>query len=764
MALYDDAKIMFLASGAAGVDNKDFSKAPCVKPVEAVSSTDLVINGDFSIDGPGTDGALTTGFGSYGWNTVATNESTNVQEGTTTIKNGVLKLTNASGDVDCRAYITNGSNSRDVLTTNSYYKLVYTIVENDGCTNFKIYNGGAAEDAPSSVGTHTRVVRNTSNQIFLFFNKTESSSISIDNVSLKEFTTRNADFDISRDADLDATRVGPTGLIEKGRENLLLQSNGFDTTWSAVNVTVTGGQEGYDGSSDAWELKMTGAQDGDNEARIRQTGISVSGVCTYSVFAKAGNVNFVRLIGVVDGTTNPIAFFDLSGNGSVTSSTSSVAATSIESFGNGWFRVSFTHKGAANPITDVRINISDGDDDVYVPTGSFIYIQDSQLEAGLVATDVITTGASTATAGIKEDEPRFDYPPLGGAPSLLIETQKGNQLSYSEYFEGWDSTSNATLTSNDAISPEGVKNATKLLATGSGNLNHQINSESLTISSVGVSASIFAKKGNTDVVRLRLNGTSNQVRAWFDLENKTTSVDSGGAATITEMNNGWFLCTVTEAGNTNTSVSLQVFINESLDQTTFVADGDEFIYIYGAQFEQGKNSTSYIPTHGVAATRSPDTLPEIDLDANGITLGTSVTVFLEASKFHASTQTSFLQLRTGTDSNNRFLFFSNTSAVGATHDINIQHRQSGTAVTNNKSGLTRGDFFKCIGRVDGTTFTMFINGEMLTPATIVAADVFDKISLIRNGDVTDQSGHKNKSVVVWDSALTDEQCRALTTL
>jgi hypothetical protein len=148
MALYDDAKFMFLASAAARTDTKDFSKIQCVKPVEAVSSTDLVINGDFSIDGPGTDGALTTGYGSYGWNTVATNESTNVQEGTTTIKNGVLKLTNASGDVDCRAYITNGSNSRDVLTTNSYYKLVYTIVENDGCTDFKIYNAGAAENAP----------------------------------------------------------------------------------------------------------------------------------------------------------------------------------------------------------------------------------------------------------------------------------------------------------------------------------------------------------------------------------------------------------------------------------------------------------------------------------------------------------------------------------------------------------------------------------------------------------------------------------------
>jgi hypothetical protein len=65
MALYDDAKIMFLASAAARTDTKDFSKIQCVKPVEAVSSTDLVINGDFSIDGPGTDGALTTAFGIY---------------------------------------------------------------------------------------------------------------------------------------------------------------------------------------------------------------------------------------------------------------------------------------------------------------------------------------------------------------------------------------------------------------------------------------------------------------------------------------------------------------------------------------------------------------------------------------------------------------------------------------------------------------------------------------------------------------------------
>ena len=56
-----------------------------------------------------------------------------------------------------------------------------------------------------------------------------------------------------------ATRVNSAGLIEKERGNLLLQSNTFDTTWSAVSASVTGGQSGYDGSSDAWLLSKSAA-------------------------------------------------------------------------------------------------------------------------------------------------------------------------------------------------------------------------------------------------------------------------------------------------------------------------------------------------------------------------------------------------------------------------------------------------------------------------------------------------------------------------
>ena len=70
-------------------------------------------------------------------------------------------------------------------------------------------------------------------------------------------TNGDGDFTFSRGSNLAATRVNSEGLIEKGRENLLLQSSQFDTTWSKNNATLTSGQSGYDGSSDAWKLEST---------------------------------------------------------------------------------------------------------------------------------------------------------------------------------------------------------------------------------------------------------------------------------------------------------------------------------------------------------------------------------------------------------------------------------------------------------------------------------------------------------------------------
>ena len=67
-------------------------------------------------------------------------------------------------------------------------------------------------------------------------------------------TDGSGDFTFTRGSNLSATRVDASQLIEKGRENLLLQSNSFDVSanWLSSNVSETGGQAGYDGTNNAW--------------------------------------------------------------------------------------------------------------------------------------------------------------------------------------------------------------------------------------------------------------------------------------------------------------------------------------------------------------------------------------------------------------------------------------------------------------------------------------------------------------------------------
>ena len=82
-------------------------------------------------------------------------------------------------------------------------------------------------------------------------------------------TNGDGDFTFSRDGSgaSVATRVNSAGLIEKGRTNLLLQSNSFNTTWTnSGTITRTSGQSGYDGTNDAWLLTK-----GTAGAFIRQT-------------------------------------------------------------------------------------------------------------------------------------------------------------------------------------------------------------------------------------------------------------------------------------------------------------------------------------------------------------------------------------------------------------------------------------------------------------------------------------------------------------
>jgi hypothetical protein len=565
-------------------------------------------------------------------------------------------------------------------------------------------------------------------------------------------TNGNGDFTFSRGSNLTATRVDSNGLIEKGRENLLLQSNQFDTTWTTSNLTPTGGETGYDGSSDAWLLDISG---GTSSQRIEQS-MSFGGIQTFSVYAKAGTLNWIRM----RGSSN--TYFDLA-NGVI--GTDGHIDSKIESIGNGWYRCSVVTETS----TLARIYLATDDGNVTQSSGS-IYIQDAQLEQGLAATEYIESGATTGLAGILEDSPRFDYSGGASCPSLLLEPQRTNNIPQSEYLG--DSIVWAQLetivTQNEEVSPEGLQNASKLLCV-SGFANHQIDAMNVSISSGAVTGSVYAKKGaNADWLRLRLSGTSNPPRAWFDLQNGVVgSVDVSGTASIEDVGNGWYRCSLTEAGNTASGGGgrLQIFINKSDGQTQFTSNGDEYHYVYGAQMEAGSYATSYIPNHSGSGsvTREADITSVTSVsDLIGQTEGTIYCEFEYNGAADTGVFNRIIALGTGVTQNRILLAKNDTTAelvafavTGGTTQV-FQAIATTSIIGHHKVAMSyKANEYKVY--LDGQL--KFTDSSASVPAT---TDVY--IGTAEDGTTNNELGGVVKQSIIYKEVLSEDNCKALTTL
>jgi hypothetical protein len=271
-----------------------------------------------------------------------------------------------------------------------------------------------------------------------------------------------------------ATRVGPDGLIEKVRTNLLLQSNSFDTTWNLVNGSLTSGQSGYDGTSNAWLL----AKNATAVAIVQN--IAVAGLQSFSTYAKAGTTDWVRL-GAGGGTFSS-AYFDLT-NGVVGATTTNIVSASISSVGSGWYRCTIV---VNKTINAVYIYPAEADNDVSATSGN-ILIQAAQLETGDLATDYIATTSAAVSVGPVANVPRLDY--LGSScPRLLLEPQRTNSILWSEQMNNWGPT-NTTVTTNVLVSPDGYQNADTIVINDS---TSRV-SQNLSLGAGTYTASVYAK-------------------------------------------------------------------------------------------------------------------------------------------------------------------------------------------------------------------------------------------------------------------------------
>jgi hypothetical protein len=539
----------------------------------------------------------------------------------------------------------------------------------------------------------------------------------------------NGDGDFTFSRSTAATRVNADGNIEKETQNLLTYSNDF-SQWTFGGVTRTGGQSGYDGSNNAWLITATNVS-GVNVNQI----VNTSGVKTYSIYAKAGTTNWIRM-SFNDTAVNTRAWFDLT-NGVVGTIIGYVIDTEITSLGSGWYRCSISVNLSVNSPS-LYLFVVDGNGLTSASVGDSVYIQDVQLEQGLVARDYIETTTAAVEGGITDNVPRLDYTD-SSCPALLLEPQRTNIFEQSEYFSGtyWAKTANGSgiapvVTQNYAVSPEGLQNASRVQFDTNGSTSSDRSGlvrdfAFTTGDKYAISCWVKATSGNSEIFTFRIAGA--QV---------------GGEKTAT---NEWQLFTETHTATATTTDNFGIQIRGNYSSQT------SDILIYGMQLESAVSyATSYIPTYGTSVTRAQD-LASFSHDV----ATTSWSIFMDVKNWTDVLNAGQFSLGNIADTSNSLFYYSN--CFGIQKEVGQSYFCSRLAVLGQSFN---GKFAVIFDGVN--TIKIYINGTLDTTSTLAdtaKTSGIDSANLYYSGSAASK---EIKSLLVFPTALTDQEAIDLTTI
>ena len=198
----------------------------------------------------------------------------------------------------------------------------------------------------------------------------------------------------------------------------------------------------------------------------------------------------------------------------------------------------------------------------------------------------------------------------------LVKWAPHNSMLYSEEFNNaaWTK-GDSSISANATVAPDGSLTADKLID-NTNTAQHRVYGNKAVISNLTYTYSVFAKAAEKSAMVLSFAGVAlgtpsfDYRRAEFDLSAGTvTFTPINGSASIAEVGNGWYLCSITITPLASESPRMEITLSNGLGAYTYEGDGTSGIYIWGAHryrsdlggmVDNPDRGDSYVPTTSAA--------------------------------------------------------------------------------------------------------------------------------------------------------------------
>jgi hypothetical protein len=352
---------------------------------------------------------------------------------------------------------------------------------------------------------------------------------------------------------------------------------------------------------------------------------------------------------------------------------------------------------------------------------------------------------------VAANQARLDYNPTKPQdPTLLLEPQRTNDTTHSEDFTQtsyWNNVIDVVATTNQITAPDGSNTGNKIQANSGTNFKI-LRTGAFTIPS-GITMSIFVKRGNHDYITFKAQGDVN-----FNLSTLTFGGSYSNVGYELYPNDWVRLHHTTTSSSTN---YFGIYLTDSSFNQFWNATGDEFVYVWGAQYETGTYPTNYIPTSGSAVTRTQDRCINGGNDA--LFNDSEGVLFADLEALGEGTTVRKISLSNGSTD---FVNF-NFNATSGRVDFEFGSTSNSFYIVNS-TGHTLTDRNKIAIKYKSGDTDCYINGTRVTGSngtfTLSGLDRLNAEGRATNG--TQNMYAKIYQLMVFNEALTDAELTTLT--